>query len=382
MAPLIKRYSEIVTENGYGLITLLPKYANFEFFESTAGVKRYVLPSSIYGPTLNENFLINLFNRILVLIIGIKSKDTYIKKLIRRKQITKAFSQLSRISKSTDERILLLLPTADPLSIELAIKISKSDLVNRVHLRIRMVGSESRGILGHVNVFKDLQRALEIKNFDLKIGFETRSYADYLVRNGICEKYLIWSPWPTFESANNHEKKKPNQIVIGFLGGAKQRKGFDLIPKIISNLNQSGKDFKFIIQKSAYPWPEYHGTITEIQNFFGKQCELQSEILDLNELLAVISSVDCLILPYDASSYSLNASGLLYHASDYCIPVVTFSGVGFAQEIFDFDIGRVITGLDAISTGLFQALRIKSNNFRIYNRERNLANKYFLFHIN
>ena len=50
-----------------------------------------------------------------------------------------------------------------------------------------------------------------------------------------------------------------------FWGGAKKRKGFDLIPLIINYLISSGGNYKFFIQRSVYPWMEYHKTLSILE---------------------------------------------------------------------------------------------------------------------
>ena len=92
---------------------------------------------------------------------------------------------LFKTSKLTKGKILLLLPSADPLSIELIKTISKFHFARKFCIRIRMVGSESRGVLGHETIYKDLIQVQSTDKIDLQIGFETQAYADFLVKKGI-----------------------------------------------------------------------------------------------------------------------------------------------------------------------------------------------------
>jgi len=379
MAPLIKVYSEIISANGYQVHILLSKFADRGFFDSIMGTKKYKLPSSIYTPAIRESFLVFLFYRLLGKRWASVSTDSLMKRSVRRIQILKTVMYLFKTSKLTKGKILLLLPSADPLSIELIKTISKFHFARKFCIRIRMVGSESRGVLGHETIYKDLIQVQSTDKIDLQIGFETQAYADFLVKKGIDSGCLSWSPWPTFNIEKLISKDESKNTSIGFLGGAKKRKGFDLIPLIINYLICSGGNYKFFIQKSAYPWVEYHKTLSILEKEFKNRCEFLPANIDLDKLLKILSTLDCLILPYDPESYKINASGILYHSADAGIPVVTFSGVGFEQEIKEYQVGIIVDDLALIENSILQALKISSTKFEIYNKSRNNANNSFLF---
>ncbi len=379
MAPLIKVYSEIISANGYQIHISLPKSADREFFNSIVGIKKYKLPNSIYTPAVREDFFVFLFYRLLGKIAASVTTDSLIKRSVRKILILKTVIYLFKTSKLTKEKILLLLPTADPLSIELIKTITKFHFARELCIRIRMVGSESRGSLGHATVYNDLIQVQGIDKIDLKIGVETQAYADFLVKKGLDSECISWSPWPSFNIEKLIRKHESKNISIGFLGGAKKRKGFDLIPSIINYLISSGGNYKFFIQKSNYPWVEYHKTLTILEKEFKNCCELLPANITLEKLLEILSTLDCLILPYDPEEYKINASGLLYHSADVSIPVVTFSGVGFEQEMKEFQVGIIIDDLAFIKNSILQALKISSTKFEIYNKSRNNANDDFLF---
>ena len=379
MAPLIKVYSEIISANGYQVHILLSKFADRGFFDSIMGAKKYNLPSSIYTPALRESFFVFLFYRLLGKRWASVTTDSLMKRSVRKVQILKTLIYLFKISKLAREKILLLLPTADPLSIELIKTITKFHFARKFCIRIRMVGSESRGVLSHETVYKDLVQVQSIDKIDLKIGVETQAYADFLVKKGIDSSCLSWSPWPTFNIEKLISKHESKNISIGFLGGAKKRKGFDLIPLIINYLISSGGNYKFFIQKSDYPWMEYHTTLSILEKEFKNCCEFLPANIDLDKLLEILSTLDCLVLPYDPESYKINASGILYHSADAGIPVVTFSGVGFEQEIKEFQVGIIVDDIALIKNSILQALEINSTKFEIYNKSRNNANNSFLF---
>jgi hypothetical protein len=109
----------------------------------------------------------------------------------------------------------------------------------------------------------------------------------------------------------------------------------------------------------------------------GNEFKFLSSNLDLGDLQKYINKSDLLILPYDTDSYSINASGVLYHACDSSVPVVTAKGVGFDSEISEFNLGLTYSNLDEIPK-LVQKIKLMQFNFASYNTERNRATGVFI----
>jgi hypothetical protein len=105
--------------------------------------------------------------------------------------------------------------------------------------------------------------------------------------------------------------------------------------------------------------------------------EFLSSNLELVELQDNITKCDLLILPYDSNSYSINASGVLYHACDSSVPVITAKRVGFAAEIENFNLGLTYDNLDEIAE-IVKNIQFMKFDFEYYNFERNKANDHFL----
>ena len=164
-------------------------------------------------------------------------------------------------------------------------------------------------------------------------------------------------------------------MTIGFLGAAKERKGFDLIPSILSNL-PSTLSYKAIVQKANYSWKLYSETLKKLQE--NPNVKLLSGSISLEVLLENISFCDVLILPYDKDSYSINASGLLYHACDFEIPVISFRGVGFSKEIENYNLGFLIDSIEELKN-FDWSFKNKKFGFSVYNELRQSRTINLLF---
>ena len=105
-----------------------------------------------------------------------------------------------------------------------------------------------------------------------------------------------------------------------------------------------------------------------------------SSELSLDELQDYIKECDVLILPYDAVSYAINASGLLYHGADYHVPILTFENVGFENEILENNIGYIFKDINEIPKLLLQIRNYPERlKFEQYNASRSKANMNILF---
>lgn len=378
-----RRFSEIINQNNYELFLFLPKYADRSSYTGLYGKKHFFLNSQMFGPSIKENPLLfckfYFLNNYLFKIITHEYVQNLMKDYLRKKQTRKCMDSLIRLSKKRSDEIVIIFPSVDPLSIELTKNLFSRFSSGKFKIFLRICGLESRGILASKRELETLS-ILSIKYGDnIKVGYETKGWLDFLVQSNIDTKVLYWSPWPMIDSKKN-EKQIRDGIVISFLGAAKKRKGFDLIPKILSELQDHEIKFRALIQSANFPWPEYVKILDVIRDQFGKDCEILPPSLSLKKLQSYIFKSDLLILPYDSLSYPIQASGLLYHAADYEIPVLSSGNVGFENEIKKYNIGKTFTQISEIPV-LIKTLMVHDDNrrFDLYNHDRNSATNAFLF---
>ena len=276
-------------------------------------------------------------------------------------------------------RIHIVFPTVDHLALSLLLKILVEN-DPRVFVSAKFIhGAETRGSL--ISGLEMNEVISELKNnFNprIRIGYEVEKYGNYLISLGMPTKYLYWAPDPSEVKAHNQTRTKSENMVIGFLGGAKERKGFELIPEIIANISNSFPNSKFLVHGTSFKWKGYDITENKL-----RAIPSDVEIFEghISELLLgeLIGRCDALILPYDAISYSMAASAVVYQSSNLLVPVLVSEGTGFAQECKDFGIGEIFSNTQEVAFKLGILLSGDSREkIRHYNLKRNYVASEFL----
>jgi glycosyltransferase involved in cell wall biosynthesis len=361
---------------------LVPKYAEAGMFEGipNSNIKK-VLRSPDFGPSKNQSVIQYNFNEIISKYFSAKSnKVSRIKDLLRiiflRAYIRKPKKIILELCKSS-EKVIVLFTSVEPVSVYLSEKLLQANVRN-LDLRLRLIGSQSRGTLNRGN---ETERILNLsREFPqrLRIGFETFPYKELLLSKGFSRNQIYWSPFPTSEKLNP-KINKTNRVTVGFLGSAKERKGFEDIPNIAEIFRSASFDFEFLVQQAIYPWVEYDETVTKMKNY--SEINLLPGVISDIELDEFVAKCDLIILPYDAKSYALAASATLYHAAEFNIPVICTKGVGFGSEVSKFEIGfefENLSDLNQIKKWLERFKEKKEVNFSNYNEARNASNIEFL----
>lgn len=371
--PLIIGISQFLTKNGYPPVILLPYIADKMDSEITSRDINYILDA---GHSSRNNRLVrHLIRKLLTITFRSQHSGQRIKSRLRQIYIKSGFKYFRNIKNNNCKHIIF--PTLDPLSLELALKLSIDSKMDNYCFYFRIVGSESRGILSSNSELKSLMGLVELYPKKIRLGVETIGYKSRLLDLGFEANNIFWSPWPCLENSNQL-KSEDSRLKIGFLGCAKQRKGFDNIPQILKQLKIEGFEFDALIQESNFPWVEYEATITHIKLIMGSKFQFLSSNLELVQLQEIVNQCDLLILPYDTNSYSINASGVLYHACDSSVPIITAKGVGFEAEIESFNLGLTYGNLDEIPA-IVKNIQLMKGDFSQYNLARNNANYHFLF---
>jgi len=372
--PLIIGISQFLSKNGYKPIVLLPCIADKIDAKFTRGDINYILDSGF--SSRDTKIMRHVFRKLLTITCKNQKSGRRIKALLRQTYIKSGLEYFQNIKLRENERTHIIFPTLDPLSLQLVLNLSIKSKMDDYQFYFRIIGAESRGILSSNYELILLLDLVKLYPRNIRIGVETIAYKSYLEDLGFESSCIYWSPWPSLNIFNN-AKLMNKKLLIGFLGCAKQRKGFDNIPKILRQLKSKGINFNILIQEANFPWIGYEKTLNDIRLVMGSEFEFLPSNLDLVELLESINQCDLLILPYDANSYSINASGVMYHACDYNVPIITATGVGFASEIESFNLGLTYSNLDEIPE-IVEKVQMMESDFSRYNSERDKANYYFL----
>lgn len=373
----IETFCNLLVGESYEFKVFIPKYADESLFTDRINVERKLI-STDFGPTFSEAPILKVANELVKryiskLPVAMKLKVRQLLLSIYTREIKRKIINLS----TTHEKLIVLVPSAEPLSLFLFLDLHNKDIPN-LEWRLRLIGSQERGLLSGGNETDLLQYALNRNSKGVQVGYETFPYLEFLRRNGFNHKTLHWSPFPSEEVKFSHE---PREILrLGFLGSAKERKGFESIPSIVDAIITQYSQIEFLVQEAAYPWKGYAEPHKYLSNTNYVKL-LPGELSD-EELTSYISSCDLIVLPYDSDSYALAASAILYHAADLHVPVMCPEGVGFAEEIEKYNIGFVYKDFSAYSdfpATLRKIKEIKEINYIRYNQARDDKNRNFLF---
>jgi glycosyltransferase involved in cell wall biosynthesis len=354
----------------------VPKYAEKSLFANRLNVERKLI-STDFGPTFSEMPLLKIANEFIKKYLskfpaGMKLKVRQLLLSIYTREIKREIVNLS----ATHEKVVVLVPSTEPLSIFLFLDLRIKNILN-LEWRFRLIGSQERGLLGRGNETQLLQDAINRNSQGVQVGYETFPYQEFLHQKGFNNKTLHWSPFPSQEMKISHQPRE--MLRLGFLGSAKERKGFESIPLIVDAITKHYSQIEFLVQEAAYPWKGYaepHQYLTKNNHVKLLPGELSDE-----ELTNYISSCDLIVLPYDSDSYALAASAILYHAADLHVPVMCPEGVGFAEEIKKYNVGFVYKDFSVYSdfpATLRKIKEIKDTDYIRYNQARDDKNRTFL----
>lgn len=374
----IEDFHNLLVSNHQEVSTYVPKYADPDLFRELAGIKR-ILSSPDYGPVKGQYFMLRLTNFILAKILGNTnhSKLPRIKRKLRALGLhlfTKRMQKELRALSDMGHEIMILIPTLEPLSLYL-METTIGALENSRWF-VRVIDAQERGVFAVGNETSKLLGLNRSYSSQLRIGYETFPYCGYLRQTGFEEESLFWSPFPP---SSRQIEKEGKELQIGFLGSAKRRKGFEIIPSILEEVQKSCPDYIAYVQQAQFPWQGYLETLNELKRNVRVRL-LDGELSD-EDLRSHLVQCHVVFLPYDAESYSRAASAILYHAADHSIPVISRRGTGFGFEISQFGLGFEFVNLTEISSMMDQIVSGDSfsmNNFANYNQKRLSTNLLFL----
>lgn len=372
----IETFCNLYTRESSEFQVFIPKYADKSLLEDLWPVRRTLI-STDFGPTLREIPSLKIANEIVKKYLHkFPSRSRKVLRQILLRLYTRRIRKQIISSCRKHEKVVVLFPSVEPLSVFTFLKLRSKKIPN-LEWRLRLIGSQERGLLSGGNETELLQTSMQVYPYGVQIGYETFPYQKYLQSRGFPNSNLYWSPFPSQEMKLTQNTE--DFFRIGFLGSAKERKGFELIPTILEAIAKEFSNFEFIVQEAAYPWREYSQAFEKLTD--NPQVTLLPGELSDTQLTEYIASCNLIVLPYDPDSYALAASAILYHAADSHIPVMCPKGVGFAEEIEKFNVGIVYENLSAFSefqVTLERLLKIPQSNFIHYNEARDINNKSFL----
>lgn len=372
----IETFYNLISKQPSEIQVFIPKYAEESLLQNLLNIRRSLI-STDFGPTFHEMPLLKIANEIIKRYLykfprKLKGKIRIILLALYTRKIRKQIIALCL----RHEKVVVLFPSVEPISVFTFLKLRSKKIPN-LEWRLRLIGSQERGLLSGGDETELLRDSIQANPKGVRIGYETFPYLRYLQSKGYANNIMYWSPFPS--EVLQQAKGSRDFLRIGFLGSAKERKGFELIPSITEAISMEYSKLEFIVQEAAYPWRDYAKAHESLSN--NPQVTLLPGELSDAELTNNIASCDLIVLPYDPESYALAASAILYHAADLHIPVICPKGVGFAEEVEKFNIGLVYQDFSVFSefsATMKRIHKIQESDFVRYNQERDNKNRTFL----
>lgn len=334
------------------------------------------LLSPIYGFARSKNFLRwaidQFFERGVFLLDKIKWLRPIKKFLMRIATVYYTHAAVcalrDRYMKSDD--IVLVFPSIDGLGLHFLKRCLRKNVPIK-QVVLRTLQAERRGIFSIPNLIPFVEDLiLNSPVLDVRVGFEVDRVGNNLKSSSKSISKILWSPIPNTKGTTWGDSGKSELVTrIGFLGAARKLKGFENVPKIIDSIASSGNRFEFYVQLAAEEWDGYQDILKAFRESEIEVIFLEGGCSD-ELLLQAISILDFLVLPYFVEEYRFAGSGLLFHAADFGVPVISLLGVGFDWDIQEFSIGVLCNTYEEIP-GLLQNL--DRNTYRKSIVEYNLA---------
>jgi len=146
-------------------------------------------------------------------------------------------------------------------------------------------------------------------------------------------------PVPVDPALAQRPKQAHQPLVIGYIGDARDEKGYQHLPRLISHLDReqgTSRPVKFLLQSNFNVpdgEPETRHAKRLLQHVRSDLVELVEGPLDQKEYAALARRIDILLIPYAAHHYSARSSGVLAEAIAAGIPAIAPARTSMATLI-------------------------------------------------
>ena len=328
-------YATFLKNAGHKVVLVLPKYTPKDLKELDEFDVRRVLTSDIYN-TQSLQLLSFVYKFYVNYIQNFNAKISYyFRSYMLNKHLKRAEKTLMNLLNEDFESIILF-PTADSLAIYFTSLVVRKNYKLK-NILLRFTDIQFKNILSANDEPKVLYELLKSNKEQIVLGCETNLLISEFKKLKINYNNFYLAPLPHTQRSL---RKNDKEIIFGFLGGAKKRKGFEEIPNWIKEIKKSLKNAKFVVQQTPYPWNGYENVLNNLKLL--ENVTILPQIIEKTDFFKVIEDCSYIILPYESESYKLTGSSILFYASDMLIPTIATSGCGFSPDISFFKCGIVI----------------------------------------
>ncbi len=234
--------------------------------------------------------------------------------------------------------------------------------------------AERRGAISKLARVEDFIEITKSFRFvETRFGTETFAYMRKIGLSDDARAFI--SKFPARQKIIHKETDTTN-VTISFLGYPTRDKGQENVVPLIGSAARSDLNLNWKVQ------------VFENDPIVSKLSELNAQIEILVGKIPAEKMNDALLgstlicLPYNPVAFAFNSSAMMYQATDYLLPVMTFSGSAFAEEVDLFQCGIVAQNLEDLIEKIysFQPNQISDwiSGCVKYNEFRNTSNSVFL----
>ena len=293
-------------------------------------------------------------------------------KFIIPKYFTEIFFFLKKNKYSKNDHIFF--QTTRNKHIALANFIARiDDNLPNIHLRILYTPSLKKKFTGFYYYLNQIKPYLSNKKISL---YSLTDKNIKIFNEKINSKIGIFKtniPWVFY-----NREKKDSSITVGYMGDARESRGFNLLPNLINKLIDKNENLNFLIQFSK---TSSNSTSITSENLF-KMAENNSKIkilkayLDYADFRNTLQKIDIMPILHNNEEINNGNPSTIYSSITHEIPMVLPQNLNYMKEVMDNKSFEIADNLDGVVT---QTLKIAND----YNRYLNAAkiNSKLLFEI-
>jgi len=279
-------------------------------------------------------------------------------KFIIPKYFTEVFFFLKKNKYSKNDHIFF--QTTRNKHIALANFIARiDDNLPNIHLRILYTPSSKKKFTGFYYYLNQIKPYLLNKKISL---YSLTDKNIKIFNDKINSKIGIFKtniPWVFF-----NREKKDNSITVGYMGDARESRGFNLLPDLINKLIDKNENLNFIIQFSK---TSSNSTSITSENLF-KMAENNPKIkilktyLDYADFRNTLQKIDIMPILHNNEEINNGNPSTIYSSITHEIPMVLPQNLNYMKEVMVNKSFEIADNLDGVVT---QTLKI-ANNYNSY----------------
>ena len=180
-------------------------------------------------------------------------------------------------------------------------------------------------------------------------------------------------PVPVDTTLERRRPEPSEPLTVGYLGDARDEKGFGLLPKLVENvLSKTGgaRKVRFLIQSNFNtPGGEPGSAVARrlLQAYDSTEVELVEGPFDSTQYAELIKRIDIMLIPYSAENYSARSSGVLAEAVAAGIPAIVPAASWMAAVGEPLRLKQLKRVFDGTSAGVRRTDILKCPYRRIHN---------------